>query len=430
MTFSMPIRARASRSALVLCAALGLYATSTAPAAAGSMYLQMDGIAGDPSNGDHLDWIALDHLRWGISTEASYLKGGGVSVGKPVFKNLTWEHSVDTHFPALVQRIATGKAITSTTVHFMKDSAQGNATTYQQLNFDGLFLTKVGFSGSDARFEGAYKTIEMGYRPTEAGKLGKLMVTGFDTVAHSKIGSLSPAFSGLAPATNDTFLTPDTTGERAYMRLGASGRGESTDFGYENWTEIDGAAWNIEAESSWSKAGGASVGKPVPGSLSWSQSMDRSVMKMFDDIVGGKSAGDVTLEFVRDGNKGPVTYMQLYLREVYFSGLDVEDTAVAGSLVFKEITQTIWAFDDTGRRAEPISFTWNIPSNAFDLSGALAPEVTGFGLGNLDGDRAASSVGLPPSAPSPSPVPEPASQALMLAGLALLWAAARHRVQR
>lgn len=428
MTCSMPIQARASRSALALCAALGLLTASTAPLAAGSMYLQLDDIAGDANNGDHREWIALDRLSWGISADTNYLKGGSVLVGKAVFKNLSWEQSLDTHFPALAQRIATGKAIPSATVHFMKNSTQGNAATYQQLNFDGLFLTKVGFSGSDASFAGAYRTIEMGYRPIDAGKLGKPMITGFDTVAHSKVSSLSPAFSGLAPDATDTFATPDTNGERAYLRLGASGKGESTDFGYDNWTEIEGVAWNIEAESSWAKGGGASVGKPTPGSLSWSQTMDRSVLKVFGDIVSGKNAGEVTLEFVRDGWNGPVTYMQLYLKDVYFTGLDFDDTNVAGSMVFKEITQTLWAFDESGRREKPVSFTWNIPSGSFDLSGTPAPELTGFGRGNLDGNLAASSVGLPPSAPAP--VPEPESQAMLLAGLALLWAAARRRAQR
>ena len=41
---------------------------------------------------------------------------------------------------------------------------------------------------------------------------------------------------------------------------GSGGNGE-----YKDWIEIQGWEWEVEAETSWTKGGGASVGKPSPG---------------------------------------------------------------------------------------------------------------------------------------------------------------------
>ena len=43
--------------------------------------------------------------------------------------------------------------------------------------------------------------------------------------------------------------------------------GESIQKGKEKWIEIQGWDWGVEAETSWTKGGGASVGKPVPGRI-------------------------------------------------------------------------------------------------------------------------------------------------------------------
>ena len=45
--------------------------------------------------------------------------------------------------------------------------------------------------------------------------------------------------------------------------------GESLQKGKEKWIEIQGWDWEIEAETSWTKGGGASVGKPNPGKMNY-----------------------------------------------------------------------------------------------------------------------------------------------------------------
>ena len=46
----------------------------------------------------------------------------------------------------------------------------------------------------------------------------------------------------------------------AFLKFSNSAEGESRQKGFEKWIELQGWDWEIEAESSWTKGGGASVG--------------------------------------------------------------------------------------------------------------------------------------------------------------------------
>ena len=50
--------------------------------------------------------------------------------------------------------------------------------------------------------------------------------------------------------------------------------GESIQKGKEKWIEIQGWDWEVEAETSWTKGGGASVGKPNPGKMNFEHYFD------------------------------------------------------------------------------------------------------------------------------------------------------------
>ena len=61
-------------------------------------------------------------------------------------------------------------------------------------------------------------------------------------------------------------------------------QGDSTAKGHEKWIRVSSLDWEVEAETSWTKGGGASVGKPNPGELqlvlptgTWSQHFMRLI---------------------------------------------------------------------------------------------------------------------------------------------------------
>src|SRR5512132_1025226 len=64
--------------------------------------------------------------------------------------------------------------------------------------------------------------------------------------------------------------------------------GESKQAPYDKppWIEIQAWDWEVEAETSWTKGGGAAVGKPSPGKMNWEHTFDKIELQMC------KSTGD------------------------------------------------------------------------------------------------------------------------------------------
>jgi type VI secretion system secreted protein Hcp len=204
--------------------------------------------------------------------------------------------------------------------------------------------------------------------------------------------------------------------DRAFLRM-AEGDiaivGESPVKAYEHWTEVDAVAWHVTAESSWTKGGGASVGKPLPGELTWVQTFESSVPSMYRYVLTGLSVPSVTVEFVKGGDAGPVTFAQLALTDAFFTELSLDGATVHGGLVFKKMTQTVWLLNADGTRGERTTVSWDIPGGTATPSGALAAFVPGYGPGNL----------------SPAPVPEPETWALLAGGLIAVAGALRRRAR-
>ena len=85
----------------------------------------------------------------------------------------------------------------------------------------------------------------------------------------------------------------------AFLTFFDEADGESIERGKEKWIEIQGWDWEIEAESSWTKGGGASVGKPQPGRLTWEQYFDSSSAAVLGRICTGTDFPKAQLQMLR-----------------------------------------------------------------------------------------------------------------------------------
>lgn len=216
--------------------------------------------------------------------------------------------------------------------------------------------------------------------------------------------------------------------ENYYMRLTGgtpSIIGESTVKGYEHWIDIDSVAWSVDAETSWTKGGGASVGKPNPGKISWTQTFDSSVPSMFSYITAGQAVDKAVVEYTRSTGGGETTYLQLNMGGLFFTDLAFNGNTMSASGVFKTISMTYWPEDPKGGRGKPISFDWDIPAGKVDTDGALAEFVAGYGPGNLSGKGLALAA---LSTQDVALVPEPETWAMVVAGLLLVGLAVRRQV--
>ena len=90
--------------------------------------------------------------------------------------------------------------------------------------------------------------------------------------------------------------------------------------GKEQWIEIQGWDWEIEAESSWTKGGGASVGKPNPGKMNFEHYFDTSSTVIMGYICSGKSFPKMELQMLKTTGKGtPETYFTMKMEGSYIT---------------------------------------------------------------------------------------------------------------
>jgi type VI secretion system secreted protein Hcp len=119
-----------------------------------------------------------------------------------------------------------------------------------------------------------------------------------------------------------------------------------TNPGTKGWIEISEWSFDIEADTSYLKGGGAAVGKPQPNALSWSHYYDLSSPAIMNRIVQGKHFPNAYIVMLKqtgstDG-KGE-RYFGIRMQEVFItkvSSKGAEDGSVTQDveMVFKKVS--------------------------------------------------------------------------------------------
>ena len=129
----------------------------------------------------------------------------------------------------------------------------------------------------------------------------------------------------------------------AFMKI-SNAVGESRQQGYTDWIEIQGWEWDIKAETSWTRGGGASVGKPAPGELSFDHYYDRASPAIMAYICMGKSFDTVQLHMCKTvGSKNPEAYFMMeltdaFITEVVCSATEEGNVVQKVKMVFKQVS--------------------------------------------------------------------------------------------
>jgi len=160
----------------------------------------------------------------------------------------------------------------------------------------------------------------------------------------------------------------------AFMQLGNAG-GECFQKGKEGWIEIQGWDWEIEAESSWTKGGGASVGKPNPGKMNWEHYFDTSSTVIMGYICTGKAFPKVEVQMMKTTGKAtPETYFTMtmegaYITKVSQSGTEEGTVTQKVEMVFKTVKIEYKPQDNkTGQLGAPKTYKWDIPAGSAEPS--------------------------------------------------------------
>jgi type VI secretion system secreted protein Hcp len=157
----------------------------------------------------------------------------------------------------------------------------------------------------------------------------------------------------------------------AFIKFAGVVKGESMQDGHggdKGWIEIGDWNWDIEAETSFMKGGGASVGKPTPGTLSFSHFWDLSSSVLLTKIVSGTHFDTVTIHMLKqtgDTTGKPATYFELVAKDAFVTKVSTK-AGDDGSLnqdvdmVFKQVVCGYKAQKNTGELEGSIPFNWNI----------------------------------------------------------------------
>ena len=119
--------------------------------------------------------------------------------------------------------------------------------------------------------------------------------------------------------------------------------GESIQKGKEKWVELQGWDWEVEAETSWTKGGGASVGKPNPGKINFDHAFDSSSTVILGYICTGKAFPKVELQMTKTTGRGtPETFFTMtmegaFITKVSNSGTEEGNVRQRVSMVFKTV---------------------------------------------------------------------------------------------
>ncbi|MGD9703258.1 MAG: Hcp family type VI secretion system effector [Acidimicrobiia bacterium] len=145
--------------------------------------------------------------------------------------------------------------------------------------------------------------------------------------------------------------------------------GESTQKGKERWVEIQGWDWEIEAETSWTKGGGASVGKPNPGRMTWEHTFDTASTVIMGRICTGTAFPKVELQMTKtSGGATPETYFTMVMDGVFITRVSINGTEEGRvmqrvEMVFKTVKIDYKPQDArTGKLGAAKTFSWDIPA--------------------------------------------------------------------
>jgi type VI secretion system Hcp family effector len=129
----------------------------------------------------------------------------------------------------------------------------------------------------------------------------------------------------------------------AFLSFFDKADGESVQKGKEKWVQIQAWDWEVEAETSWTKGGGASVGKPNPGRLTFQHYFDTASTVNLGYICTGKAFPKAELDMMKTTGAGsPETYFSMVMEGIFItkvanSGTDDGNIIQKVEVVFKSV---------------------------------------------------------------------------------------------
>lgn len=109
------------------------------------VYLQIDGIKGESSDGRHKDWIECSSVHWDVTQprSATASTGGGHTAERAELADITFTKHADLSSPILLQTCASGKTIPKAKLEFMRADGNGARIKYFEIELENVLVGHV-----------------------------------------------------------------------------------------------------------------------------------------------------------------------------------------------------------------------------------------------------------------------------------------------
>jgi type VI secretion system Hcp family effector len=148
----------------------------------------------------------------------------------------------------------------------------------------------------------------------------------------------------------------------------AKADGECVKPAFKNWIEIQGWDWDVEAETSWTKGGGAAVGKPNPGKFTFEHYWDKSSAIILGYICTGSAFETIQLLMFKGTGQGgggtkffDATMSDAFITKVSQNATEEGNLIQKVELVFKKIEISYSIQNSAGAITPSTHFEWDIP---------------------------------------------------------------------
>lgn len=193
--------------------------------------------------------------------------------------------------------------------------------------------------------------------------------------------------------------------------------GDVTVKGYEHWTAIDTFSWGVYNTGSGNGGGGGGTGKAVFEDLGWTQVTDSSTPKFFVAVATGRVLDKVTLDVLKSTGGASQSFFQMIFEGSMATRLSLTgtgDTPMASAAISSgdRVTLRYRPQLPSGALGSWVEGVFNVRDNSptITFEGDL-DVLTGLFMSGASLNFDASAITV---------VPEPATAALLLAGLVLL----------
>ena len=109
------------------------------------VYLQIDGIKGEPMDSGHQGWIEVTSAQWGVKQpkSATASTAGGHTAERCEHKTIALTKLADLASPVLMQTCSMGKTLPKAKLEFMRTDGDGKPIKYYEVELENVIISHM-----------------------------------------------------------------------------------------------------------------------------------------------------------------------------------------------------------------------------------------------------------------------------------------------